>query len=128
MFSKLKTAMLSAVIGLGTLAAVPAQADGLYLNFGGHGPRVGVDVGDRDGYRRDGWDRDDRWRHERRDRRDFRAQRCTPERALWKAERMGVHRARIADVDRHSITVRGRSRGERVFVTFARVPSCPVIG
>ena len=37
MFSKLKTAAMSAMIGLGAIAAMPAtaQAEGLYLNFGG---------------------------------------------------------------------------------------------
>ena len=37
MFNTIKTAALSALIGLGALAAMPAtaQADGLYLNFGG---------------------------------------------------------------------------------------------
>lgn len=119
MLSKFRTAALSAVIGLG--AALPAQADGLYLNFGGNGPAVGIDVVD-GGHRRD-W-RDDH----RRDQRDRRDQRCTPERALWKAERMGVRRARVEDVSRHSITVRGRSRGERIFVTFGRAPSCPIVG
>ena len=36
MFSKLKTAALSAMIGFATLAAIPAgaQAEGLYLNYG----------------------------------------------------------------------------------------------
>lgn len=121
MLSKFKTAALGVAIGLGAIAA-PAQAEGLYLNFGG-GSGVGVEV--RDGYHRD-W-RDDRW-NDRRDRRDRRAERCTPDRALWKAERMGVRRARIEDVNRHSITVRGRSRGERIWVTFARAPHCPIIG
>lgn len=128
MLSKLRTVALSAAIGLGTLATVPAQADGLYLNFGGGGSGVGIEV--RDGYRHD-WRDDDRrgWREDhRRDRRDWRAERCTPERALWKAERMGVRRARIEDVSRRSITVRGRARGERIWVTFGRAPSCPIVG
>ena len=55
MFTKLKTAALSAMIGLGTLAAIPAaaQAEGLYLNYGtGHrsGVGIGVQVGDYDRY------------------------------------------------------------------------------
>ena len=53
MLSKFKTAALGVAIGLGAIAAVPAQADGLYLNFGGGGVEI------RDGYDRD-W-RDDRW-------------------------------------------------------------------
>ena len=50
------------------------------------------------------------------------------ERAVNKAERMGLHRVRVVDVGRHSITVRGRSYGERARLTFGRAPSCPVIG
>ena len=64
-----------------------------------------------------------------RDRRDDRwARQCTPGRALDKAQRMGIHRVRIADVNRRTITVTGRSRGDRIFVTFARAPRCPVVG
>ncbi len=120
MFNKIKTTALSAVIALGTLAAIPAaaQADSLYLNFGGHGAGIGLRLGD-SGH---SW-RDSR-RHERR---DWRANRCTPERALWKADRMGIHRARVVDVDRHTIVVRGRARGDRVHVVFGRSEHCPVI-
>jgi hypothetical protein len=119
MFNKLRTAVLSAVVGLGALAAMPAHADGLYLNFGGSGPGAGFYVGDGPRHHRDR-----EWRHSRH---DFR-HRCTPERALWKAERMGVRRARVVDVGRHSISVRGRSHGDRVWLRFGRAPSCPVIG
>jgi hypothetical protein len=119
MFSRFKTAALSALIGLGTLAAVPAaaQADGLYLNYGGHhgGVGVGVQIGDRDrvDYRRrehsrPGWG-------------------CTPHRAVNKAERYGVRRARVVDVDRRTITVAGRKWHRHVRMTFGRAPSCPII-
>ncbi len=116
MFSTLKTAVLSAMIGLGGIAAMPAvaQADSLYLNFGGgyHQPGVGVYLGDGD-------------RAYYRDRRPRRV--CTPNRALNKAERLGIRRARIVDVGRRTIEVRGRQRGERVEVTFGRGPNCPII-
>lgn len=135
MFNKIKTATISALVGLGTLAAIPAsaQADGLYLNLGQGEPRVGVYVQDgyRDGYRDDyrngRWDGrgEGRWDYSRNDRRWDR--RCTPDRALDKAERMGIRRARIDDVNRRTITLRGRKYGERVFVTFARAPNCPVV-
>ncbi|TPI15586.1 hypothetical protein FJW10_24230 [Mesorhizobium sp. B4-1-1] len=54
---------------------------------------------------------------------------CTPERALDKADRMGVRRARIDHVGRRSIEVRGRSRdGERVSVRFDRTDGrCPTL-
>jgi hypothetical protein len=120
MFKALKTAGLSALIALGTLAAIPAtsaQAEGLYLNLGNGEARFGVYVGDNDRrvHRRDRWDR----RHVRRQ--------CTANRALNKAERMGIRRARVVDVDRRSITVRGRKWGDRVTVDFGRAPNCPVI-
>lgn len=69
-------------------------------------------------------------RHERHDRDDRRADRrdsdrygpgCTPGNALNKAQRMGIRRARIADVGRRTVEVVGRNRsGERVFVRFDR--------
>jgi len=122
----LKTAALSALIGLGVLSAAPASAQsGIYLGLGGghHGPNVGVWFGDSGhSYRGDRrWDdrRDDRrWEHRRG---------CSAERALNKAERMGIRRARIVDIDRNSIDIRGRKYGERVRVSFARAPGCPLI-
>jgi hypothetical protein len=122
MFAKLKTAALSVLIGFGTLAAIPAtaQAEGLYLNYGGgHGGGVGigVQIGD--------YDRVDYRRGNRYDRRDYR--RCTPHRAVNKAERYGVRRARVVDVDRRTITVAGRKWGDRVRMTFGRAPNCPVV-
>ncbi|MBU0585440.1 MAG: hypothetical protein KKB66_01025 [Alphaproteobacteria bacterium] len=120
MFSKLRTAALSAVIGLGAIAAMPAaaQADGLYLNFGGshRDAGVGIYVGGRDGAH---------YRHNRYDRRDYRA--CTPHRAVNKAERMGVRRARVVDVDRRTIEVAGRKHGRRVHLTFGRAGHCPIV-
>jgi hypothetical protein len=113
MFKTLKTVGLSALIALGTLAAIPAtsaQAEGLYLNFGGDDARFGVYVGDDDRrwHRRDRYDRYDR--RDRWERRHIRRQ-CTANRALNKAEHMGIRRARIVDIDRRSITVRGRKWG-----------------
>jgi hypothetical protein len=131
MFNMLKTAVLSAMIGLGGLAAMPASAhaDGIYLNFGGSDDaRMGVFVQDgRYDGRRDRWDRHDR--HDRRDRWERREHRraCTPDRALDKADRMGLRRARVVDVSRRTITVSGRKWHDRVHVTFARAPNCPVI-
>jgi hypothetical protein len=114
MISKLKTAALSAMIGLGAIAAMPvaAQAEGVYLNYGsGHGVGIGVHIGDRYDYRHD--------------RRHFRA--CTPYRAVNKAERLGLRRAHVVDVGRRTIKVAGRKHGERVRITFARAPNCPIV-
>lgn len=134
MFNMLKTAVLSAMIGLGGLAAMPAsaQADGVYLNLGSGGDaRFGVFVRDGDRDDRGRWERRDRW--DRHDRRDDRWERrhhrraCTPDRALDKADRMGLRRVRVVDVSRRTITVSGRKWHNRVRVTFARAPNCPVI-
>jgi hypothetical protein len=123
MLSFIKSATLSLAIGATALTALPAAAqDGVYLNLNGRHSGVGV-YSDDDNY---GEYRDQRWRHDRRD--DRWAQFCTPDRALDKAARMGIHRVRIADVNRRTITVAGRSRGDRIFVTFARAPRCPVVG
>ena len=119
MLTTLKTAVIAGLIGLSALAAVPAKADNIYLGFGDrhNDSRFGVYVGNEGGryYHRDRWD-------------DRRAQSCTPDRALFKAERMGIRRARIDYVTPRRIGVVGRSRGDWVNVTFARVPGCPVIG
>lgn len=128
MFATLKTLTLSAMIGLGGLAALPAaaQADSLYLNLGGHNDaRFGVYVGDRDTryWRGDRHRPDDRW-----DRRwDRQGDRCTPQRALNKAERLGLRRVQLRDVGRNTITVSGRDRGDRVVVTFGRGRNCPIV-
>jgi hypothetical protein len=116
MLKMIKTAVLSALIGLGGIAAIPAaaQADGLYLNFGG-GSGMGFHVDDRYG-RHD-------WRH---DRRDWRRG-CSPERALNKAERMGLRRARIIGAGPRTVKVAGRRFHDRQIVVFANERGCPVI-
>lgn len=126
----LRNAALSAMAALGLAAAVPAaQAEGIHLGFGDTGARFGitaVDSGhwrhrDRDERRgRHGWDRRDDWRRG--------PPRCSPGRALEKAQRLGLYRVQLRDVDRNTIRVSGRRHGERYTVTFARAPSCPVIG
>jgi hypothetical protein len=147
MFHRLKTALAVAVVGLGAFAGAPAvaQADSLTFTLDRGDGRVGVEFGDTmprhvqnrrdrderwrddDGWDREGdrgWDRDDRdrgWDRDRRHRRE-----CTPNRALDKAERMGLRRARVVDVGRRTIDVAGRRFGERVIVTFGRAPNCPI--
>jgi hypothetical protein len=129
MFNAIKTAAIAGLVSLTALAAVPAKADSIYLGFGNGDARSGVYQGDSsrmhypDRYRDDY--RDD-YRDEYRD--EYRRGRCTPERALYKARQIGVHRARIDDVSRRTISVVGRSRGELVYITFARAPSCPIVG
>ena len=124
MWNALRTAAIASLIGISAMGAMPAYADSLYLGLGddSNDGRFGLDLGDqgRD-YRRDRYrDGHDEYRRSER--------RCTPERALYKAQRMGIHRARIADVSRRTIDVVGRQHGDRVIVTFARGPRCQVIG
>jgi hypothetical protein len=89
----------------------------MYVGFGGHHSGVGI-------YFNDG-----RFHHPDRYYGDYwREKRCTSERALFKARRMGVRHARIDYVNRREIGVIGRSHGERIYVTFARTRNCPVIG
>ncbi len=127
MFNALRTATLSAIIGASALMAIPAQAEDLYLNFGGR-DGVGVQLGNGDSanYRR----HDERRHDERRyDERRYHERRgCSEDRALDKAERMGLRRARVTDMDRRTIEVSGRKRGDRVTLIFARAPNCPIVG
>jgi len=124
MFDMLKTAALSAMIGLGAITALPAaaQADSLYLGFGDHydGGRFGVQFGgDRGHYRdRDYYGGRDYY-HERRT--------CTPGEAVRKAWRIGLRNPRVVDVDRRTIDVVGRRHGDRVRVTFARWGDCRIV-
>lgn len=132
MFKILKTAALSALIGLGAFAAMPAtaqaQSGGVYLGFGNQGPTVGVQFNDRGRH-----DLRDREYHERdyrdvrpRDRRD---RGCSVREALNKAERMGLRRARVVDDNRRVVRIEGR-RGNSprmAMIVFANERNCPVI-
>ncbi|MFC3208737.1 hypothetical protein [Aquamicrobium soli] len=101
-----------------------ATAQDVQLYLGQDGPRMRM-RDDCDPYREDCRGYGDRYRDAQRFYRG-----CTPERALYKAERMGIRRARIVDVGRRTIDVVGRSRyGNRVVVTFDRRDRrCGVIG
>lgn len=101
------------------LGVAPASAQNLELEIDREGPRLRV---------RPDCDPDFEDCYDRRGIYTARNAGCTPERALRKAERMGIRRARVVDVDRRTIDVRGRDRyGERVYVTFGRRDrSCPV--
>ena len=118
MFNKIRTIALSAVIGLGTLAAVPAtaQADSFYFGITPNGPSFGFRGGDSSRH----WDR----RHW--DRRYHRSE-CSDRDALRKADRMGINRAHVRSSNRHVVRVSGRSRGRHVAVTFANERHCPVV-
>ena len=119
MFKFVRTLALSAIVGLGAVAALPASAEAaggsVYLGFGsGHsGPGVGFRFDDRGRHHYRGPDR----RYE-----------CSPREAVRKASRMGLRNARVVDVGRRTIEVAGRGRGHRPAVmVFGKAPSCPVL-
>jgi hypothetical protein len=118
-------AALAALIGLGSMSFSPirASAQDLDIEMGRDGPRLRLrDECDPD--REDCFRRDSRHNRDREGRR-----RCTEDRALDKADRMGLRRARVVSAGRRSIEVRGRDRsGDRVIVTFGRDRHCPIIG
>ncbi|WP_367718494.1 hypothetical protein AB2N04_09215 [Nitratireductor sp. GISD-1A_MAKvit] len=116
MFHTLKIATLSAMIGLGTLAAAPtaAQADSLYFGFGIGGPSGGYVYGN-----------SGRSYRSERPRRHYRT--CTARQAVRKAKRFGLRRARVVRANRNIIRVVGRTHWGREHIVFARAPRCPVI-
>lgn len=105
----LKTMMIAALVAVGTITGIPtAYAQDVILRFGTSDPRLPPDA-DVDLYREGG------------------SRRCTPERALDKAERMGFRRVDLERVGRNRIVVSGRRDGEWYDVVFARERGCPVI-
>jgi len=103
--------------GASMASPMQASAQDLELEIGRDGLRIERDC-------------NPRYEDCRRERRGYDEDRprCSEGRALRKAERMGIRRARIVDVSRRSIDVRGRDRyGDRIVVTFGRQPSCPVL-
>ena len=98
MVNSLKTAVFASLIGLTSQAVIPAQAGGLAERFGALVHEVASGG----------------------------QQRCTPTAALQKAKRIGIRRASLVYVRFSSIGVTGQLRGNRIDVTFARGPNCPV--
>ncbi|HDZ75018.1 MAG TPA: hypothetical protein ENH55_20075 [Aurantimonas coralicida] len=99
--------------GVATTAA-PAAADGF---------RFGITIGER---AQPVHGRSYRGQRDYRDYREYRPA-CQPRRAVRKASRMGVNRARVIRANRRAVVVAGRSRGDRAIVRFAREPGCPVL-
>ena len=104
------------------------SAQDFELSIGRDGPQVRM-RDDCNPNREDCYDRRDDNRYDRRDDRSFNRG-CTPDRALDKADRMGIRRARVADVGHRTVDVVGRSRnGHRVIVSFDRRDRrCGVVG
>jgi hypothetical protein len=104
-----KLAVAASIVG-GTLAFTPvvSSAQTIQLELGGRQPRVLL-----------------RQEEIRPAPRPIRG--CSTDRALDKAERMGIRRARIESDGRRFVEVSGRRRGDRVLVVFANERGCPVI-
>lgn len=116
----LSTAAVALSLGFASIPFGSASAQDLELHMGNNGPRVIMRDDCDPNYERCR-DRDDYRRDRREERRG-----CSPERALDKARRMGIHRARIERMGRRSIVVSGRSEGEWVSMRFDRWdPRCP---
>jgi hypothetical protein len=116
MSSFLRTLALSAIVGLGAIAAMPAAAAGgsIYLGFG-HGPSAGFRY-------------DDRGRHHHRGPDRYHGRECSARDAVRKASRMGLRNARVVEAGRFSIRVAGRGHGHRpAMIAFGKAPSCPVL-
>lgn len=125
MFKFLRTLTLSAIVGLGAVAAMPASADAaggsIYLGFGsGHGPSATFRFDDRGRHDYRGPDRHGPGR--------YHARECSPREAVRKASRMGLRNARVVDTSRRTIRVAGRGHGHRpAAIVFGKAPSCPVM-
>jgi hypothetical protein len=132
MFSTVKTMVISALLGASALSLVPAsaQADNLYFSLGIGDRRGNVIYDDRyapaGDWRQPGWDRPPpQW--DRRRPRDWAESDCAPRTALRKAYRMGLDRPFIARDNRRMIVIGGVGDRGREWISFARVPGCPVI-
>lgn len=134
MLTLIRTVALSALVGLGALAAMPApamaQSGGIYLGFGSsdRGPSAGFHFNDRGRH-----DYRDRGRHHQRDTRRQARERdhrgfCSPREAVRKASRMGLRNARVVSANHRVIRVEGRRHSPRHhIVTFANARNCPVL-
>jgi hypothetical protein len=118
-----KILSLSAIALTMALTSMPlatASAEELNIQIGPDGPKIVTRDRRCDPDREYCGDRrrSDEWRSE-----------CSPNRALDKAERMGLRRVRVVGVGRRTIEVRGITRsGDRASVVFARRdPRCPVL-
>jgi hypothetical protein len=125
MFKSVKTVLLSLAIGVGAIAGASTAAQagtGLY-NHSNQGDVMQIDH--RGHHRPPHW-RPQHWRpSHHRPPMDWR--RCTPQRAAWKADRLGLNRVRVLAVTPRTITVQGRRYGDRHRIVFGRAAHCPVI-
>ena len=130
MFKFLRTLTLSAIVGLGAVAALPATADAaggsIYLGFGAsdHGPSARFRFDDRGHHHYRGPDRHGPGR--------YHARECSPREAVRKAARMGLRDARVVDASRRTVKVAGKAAGRGhglrpAVIVFGNAPSCPIL-
>ena len=120
---------LSAILVAGLVPAAPsiASAQGVELDLGGSKPRLRLVDPEQEELRR-GRQREEERERRRRPRDDDSSDfRCNADRALDKAARLGIRRARVTSLGRRFIEVAGRRYGERVEITFARDRRCSVV-
>ena len=122
MHKLISSTVLALAMALTSVPLSGASAQDLELHLGNSGPQLRLrrdcdpdqeDCRDSGDYRRDGGRRDDFDRYANR-------RQCSPGRALDKADRMGVRRARIDRIGRRTIDVRGWRDGERIILSFDR--------
>lgn len=130
MLSFIRTAALSALVGLGALASVSApaaaQSGGIYLGFGtgDRGPEFGLHFSDRGRHDYRDRGRYQQYRGHERDRRGH----CSPREAVYKASQMGLRGARVAGANHRVVRVEGRRHSPRhQTITFANARGCPVL-
>lgn len=118
MLRLIKSSALAVLVAGSAMAPLPVNAQTLELELGRGGPEMRVRERDRCDPRYE-----ECYRGERSMRRT-----CTEDRALNKAERMGLDRVRVVSAGRRTIEVRGRTEdGDRASITFGRQSSCPVL-
>jgi hypothetical protein len=132
MFKLIKTATLSAMIGLGAMAAAPATASADSIGFGivSQNTGFGFYFGESGSARRDWHHRDYRHRRDYRHHRHYRHERrdyCSAREALRKAQWLGLRYPRVTYINYRTIGVSGRRGYHYDRVTFARAPHCPVL-
>jgi len=114
--SQIKSFIVAGTVVMGALSATSGTANaevrgsiqiggpGFSIGFGGHGYHDYRD-----------WDRP-----------RYRRNRCSPRKAVRKARRKGLRRARVIRVGHRGVVVSGRKWGERVIMGFGRSNRCPV--
>jgi hypothetical protein len=113
----LKTTLLAASLAVAGLAVATPSASAANVDFS-------IVVGGGQDYRGHNNRHDDRrggWN------RDRRGSVCAPRQALDKARHMGIRNARVVDVDRRTVKVRGFKYGRPSGAIFANDRHCPLI-